>query len=331
MAAREKAEGGAKRSAKASGGRGRKSAAAEPASRGVTPRQSVASPPAAVRALGEDVEQDGGEVVGTWRDPLGGHWQLLVVLPIDRVEPTPFQRDVSAAHVERLGRVLDKLDRFLDPVIAVRRGDGSYWTPNGNHRLHAMRALGARSITALLAPEEELAYEILALNTEKAHNLRERALEVIRMARELATIEDEPERAWADVFEEPSLLTLGACYERRGRFAGSAYHPVLKRVESFLSSKLPRALEVREQRAEAVLAVDDAVAEAVARLKERGFESPYLKNFVVARINPLRSQRGKRGAFDETLATMRAAAERFDAGKIRADQLARSGGSPSDD
>jgi len=300
-------------------------AGAQPAARGPTPRQAVGTPPAAVLALQEDVEQDGGEVAGAWRDPLGGHWQLLVVLPLDRVEPTPFQRDVSPAHVKRLAGVLEKLDRFLDPIIAVRREDGRYWTPNGNHRLTAMRQLGARSIAALLVPEAELAYEILALNTEKAHNLRERALEVIRMARDLAELEPQPERSFADIFEEPSLLTLGVCYEQRGRFAGSAYQPVLKRVESFLGSKLPKALETREARGARLLELEDAVGEAVAALKERGFESPYLKNFVVARINPLRA-RGAKGDFDETIGKMLAAAERFDAGKVKSEQLARTGG-----
>ena len=122
----------------------------------------------------------------TYRDPLGGHWQILAALPLDRVEPTPFQRDLSEAHVKRLTGVIDALDRFLDPIIAVRSADGRYWTPNGNHRLASLRALGARSIVALVLPEPEIAYKILALNTEKAHNLREKSLEVIRMARDLA-------------------------------------------------------------------------------------------------------------------------------------------------
>jgi ParB family chromosome partitioning protein len=302
----------------------------EPGSRGLSPRQAGSAPPAAVVALQEAVERDGGTAVGAWRDPLGGKWQVLAVLPIERLEPTPFQRDVSAAHVERLSACIDKLDRFLDPVIAVRREGGVYWTPNGNHRLHAMRALGARAITVLLVPEAEMAYEILALNTEKAHNLRERSLEVIRMARDLAEGDPRIERDCADLFEEPSLLTLGVCYEQRGRFAGSIYHPVLKRIDAFLGAKLPRALEPRAERAAALLALDDAVSEAVVTLKQRGFDSPYLKNFVVARINPLRFQRGKRADFDETLSQMRGAAERFDAGKVKSEHLARSGGAPEE-
>ena len=75
-----------------------------------------------------------------------------------------------------------------------------------------------------------------------------------------------------------------------------------------------------------VLALEEAVAEAIRGLKERGFESPYLRAFVVARINPLRFKRGAKADFDETIERMTASARRFDAGKIRADQVARAAG-----
>jgi ParB family chromosome partitioning protein len=279
-----------------------------------------------VRELFAAVEQDGGSVVGAYRDPLGGHWQALVLLPIERVEPTPFQRDLSASHVERLGAALGKLERFLDPILCVRGREGTYWTPNGNHRLAAMRALGARAITALLVPEEALAYEILALNTEKAHNLRERSLEVIRMARDLARLDDRKEEDCAAIFEEPAFVTLGICYERNGRFPGSLFHPVLKRIDAFLPARLPQALETREGRADELGRLEEAVSAAAAALKERGFESPYLKNFVVARIDPLRFKRGKRADFEATIAAMLAAARAFDASKAKLGDLDRSGG-----
>jgi ParB family chromosome partitioning protein len=194
-----------------------------------------------------------------------------------------------------------------------------------------MRLLGAKSITALLVPEEKMAYQILALNTEKAHNLREKALEVIRMERELALVDPGPERDYAAIFEDPVLLTLGLCYERNGRFAGGVYSPVLKRIESFLAAKLPKALEERAARAEQLFALDAAVSQAVAALKERGFDSPYLKNFVVARVNPLRFLREAQADWDETLAKMLAGAKRFDAAKIDAGQVARSGGPPAEE
>ncbi|HET7599135.1 MAG TPA: ParB N-terminal domain-containing protein [Gemmatimonadales bacterium] len=302
-----------------------------PASRGPTVGAVAgAEPPAAVERLAGEIEADGGAVIGRYRDPVGGHWQVLAALPLDAVEPTPYQRDLSEPHVARLADAIDRLDRFLDPVIAVRAGERRYWTPNGHHRVAALRQLGARTVVALVVPEPEVARRILALNTEKAHNLRERALEVSRLAQGLVEVDDRPERDFAVEFEEPALLTLGLCYQRNGRFAGASYLPVLKRVEQFLPNKLSRALEIRTARAERLMELDAAVAEAVARLRARGFESPYLRAFVVARINPLRFKRDAKADFDETIDRMLAAARRFDADRIRADQVAQASGPPEE-
>ncbi len=329
----KKDDGKSKKKPSAEGGKKRrkKKAGAEPQSRGLAASALAStSPPAAVQRLADAIEADGGAVLAVYRDPLGGNWQILAGLPIDSVQATPFQRDLSEAHAERLAAAIDKLDRFLDPVIAVRTDQGVYWTPNGYHRLEALRRLGAKSIAALVAPEKEVAYRILALNTEKAHNLRERALEVARLAQGLAELDDRPESEFVTEFEEPALITLGLCYQQRGRFAGGAYHPVLKRVESFLGSKLPNALETRREWAARLLELDDAVNAAVKALKEQGFESPYLKAFVVARINPLRFKREVSADVDETIEKMLAAAKRFDPSKVRADQLARASGPPED-
>ncbi|HWG54661.1 MAG TPA: hypothetical protein VN677_15305 [Gemmatimonadaceae bacterium] len=309
----------------------RKRAPAAAQSRGLDARRlAAAAHPAPVTALAERIEQDGGSVIGIYRDPLGSHWQVLAALPLDRVEPTPYQRDLSEAHVARLADAMDRLDRYVDPVTAVPADGGMYWTPNGYHRLGAMRQLGAKAIVAIVVPEHDVAHRILLLNTEKAHNLRERALEVARLAQALAQLDDRPEREFAVEFEEAALLTLGFCYERNGRFAGGAYHAVLKRCDRFLGMKLPRAIEVRREHAERVMELNDAVTEAVTALKERGFDSPYLRAFVVARINPLRFVRTGSPDFDETLDRMLASARRFDAGKIRADQVARTGGAPEE-
>jgi ParB family chromosome partitioning protein len=316
---------------KSGNGRRRRKKEVEPASRGLeAKRLASAAPPAKLEPLSAAIEEDHGAVLGVFRDPLGGNWQILAGIPIDRVEPTPYQRDLSDTHVKRLTAAIDKLDRYLDPVIAVRTDEGRYWTPNGHHRVAAVRALGGKSIVALVVPEMAVAHRILLLNTEKAHNLRERALEVSRLAEALAELDPRPEREFEAEFEEPSLVTLGFCYAQRGRFAGGAFHPVLKRVEKFLASKLPNALETRRARATKLLELEDAVNEQVKALKERGFESPYLKAFVVARINPLRFQRGAKAEWDETIDTMLASARRFDAGKIRPDQVARTGGPPEE-
>jgi len=275
--------------------------------------------------LARQVESDGGAVLTAYREPLGGHALLFTALPVEKVEPTPFQREVSDSHVRKLTLAMDKTKRYLDPIIAVRE-DGHYLTPNGGHRLTALKELGAKSVLALLVPERHVAYQILALNIEKAHNLREKALEVVRMYRDLAQKSDARESELALEFEEAALVTLGFAYEKRGRLAGGAYQPVLKKVDAFLDGRLSTTIPERERRADVVLAFDDAVSEAVARLKARGFESPYLKNFVVARVNPLRFIKGPPPAFDELFATMTKRAQGLDAGKIKGEDLARAGG-----
>ena len=305
--------------------------AAPPASRGLPASElsSGAVPPPAA-ALRDAIAADGGTALATYRDPLGGHWQILAALPIDKVEPTPFQRDLSDSHVKRLAAVIDALDRFLDPIVAVRTDDGRYWTPNGNHRLSSLKRLGAKAVVALVLPETEIAYKILALNTEKAHNLREKSLEVIRMARDLAARDRSPEASHALEFEEAAFLTLGVCYEKNGRFAGGAYHSVLRRVDAFSDEPLPRALEIREARAARVLELEEAVAGAMKALKERGFESPYLRAFVVARVNPLRFHKGEPPSFDATLEKMIASAKKFKPESIKAEHVARAAGPPDE-
>lgn len=302
---------------------------AEPGSRGLGAAELGAEPPPAdVAALAARVEADGGSVLGRYREPLGGAWTLLCGLPVERVEPTPFQRDLSEPHVARLAEGIAKQGRFLDPVVAVRTGDGRYWTPNGNHRLSAMRRLGARAIVALVIPDPQVAYRILAMNTEKAHTVREKALEVIRMARALADLDDRAEASFAFELEEPALLTLGLSYEARPRFSGGAYHPILKRVDGFLPERISKALAIRDRRARALLALDDVVGQAVDALKARGLESPYLRVFVLSRINYLKFVKGDPPPFDEALAKLLERARRFDATRVDRAALASASGPP---
>ena len=300
---------------------------AAPGSTGLSPKETAAPPGAAAQALAAAVEADGGAVIGHYRDPFGMRDLLLAVLPVDRVEPTPYQRDASDAHVKRLINAIDKIGSYLDPIVAIRHEQG-YWTPNGNHRLQAMKKLGAKSITALLVPESEIAFKILALNTEKAHNLREKSLETIRMLKALAGESARNESDFTFEFEDPVYLTLGLCYEGRPRFSGGAYQPVLRRVDDFLDLSLGKALVERERRAQLILQLDQAVSEVVKKLKERGLESPYLKAFVVARINPTRFSRAPAFDFDEVFEKMISSANRFRVEKIRQEDIARTGGAP---
>ncbi len=264
------------------------------------------------------VRSAGGAPIGAYRDPLGGRPLMLASLPLNAVQPTPFQRDLSPTHAKRLAQKIDETAAFLDPLIVVRGDDGRLWTPNGRHRLAAAKVLGLKQITALISPNDRLAYRILALNTEKAHNLRDRSLEVIRMARSLAKQQSTSrESQFTAEFESADLLTLGIVYEKASRFAGGAYSSLLKKVDRFSERTLPVSLREREGSAARLLEIDTQVKKLIATLQARGFKSPYLRNYVVARINPVRFHKAKKGdtappmPLAQALTRMAAAAKGF--------------------
>ncbi len=276
-----------------------------------------------------EVAAAGGVALGGYRDPLGGRTLVLAALPLDAVEPTPFQRDLSPTHVKRLAQKMEESGAFLDPLIVVRGADGKLWTPNGRHRLAAAKLLGLKVVTALVSPDESLAFRILALNTEKAHNLRDRSLEVIRMARALARESKAArESEFAAQFESPELLTLGIVYEEHGRFGGGAYGPLLKKLDRFGDRPLAASLREREGWAARIVEIDAEVKRIAAALQERGFRSPYLRSYVVARLNPVRFHRVKPGdtkppmPLPAALTRMAAAARRFDVASVRERDLA---------
>src|SRR5580765_514712 len=302
-----------------------------PKSVGLAPADITAPDDPEIARLTGQVQSDGGTVLAAYREPIGGTTVLLAALPIDRVEPTPFQRDPSEPHVKRLMNVIETLGRFLDPIIAIREHDG-YWTPNGNHRLQALRKIGAQTVIALLLPDPEVAFKILALNTEKAHNLKEKSLETIRMERALAERSGSRlEREFAFEFDQPAFLTLGAAYDQRPRLSGGAYQSVLRRIEDFLDERLTKALAERERRASKLLEIDDEVGRIVQKLKGRGFTSPYLRPFVVARINPIRFSTSTEFDVDDVLDRILRAAAKFNVEKIKQEDVVRAGGAPEEE
>lgn len=282
-----------------------------------------------ISGIRQQVASRGGAVIGAYREPLSGRPMILAALPVEAVQPTPFQRDLSPTHTQRLAAKIEESGSFLDPLIVVQGEDGNLWTPNGRHRLAAAKLIGLKQITALVSPDETLAFRILALNTEKAHNLKDRALEVIRMARSLVARSPRAKEAqFAAQFEAPELLTLGAVYERNARFAGGAYSSFLKKVDRFSDRTLLLSLRSRDDYAARIEQIDARVGRIIAALQARGFKSPYLRSYVVARINPVRFQRVKKGQTEppmpiaQALTRMAAAAQKFDLGSVTAADLA---------
>ncbi len=287
------------------------------------------------KALGDlpdTVENDGGAVLGTYSDPFGGTPVLVVSLPINKVEPTPYQRNPSDTHIKKLMTVIEKVGRFLDPLVLIRQ-DEAYWTPNGNHRLQAMKKLGAKSIIGLLVPEPEVAFKILALNTEKAHNVKEKSLETIRMARALAARKEGQETDYSFEFEQAQFLTLGAAYEQKKSLSGGAYTSILRRIDDFLDEPMAKALKERERRGDKILKLDEAVTKVVDALKAKGLTSPYLKAFVVARINYVRFSKATEFDFDEVIDKITGSAKKFNVERVKQEDVVKAGGggAPADD
>ena len=202
-------------------------------------------------------------------------------------------------------------------------------TGASGHRTAAAKVLGLKQITVLISPDETLSYRILALNTEKAHNLKDKSLEVVRMARNLAKRDPKrTEASLADEFEAAELLTLGLVYEENLRFGGGAYSPVLKKVDRLTTKPLPAAIREREGYAKRLSEIDGEVKRIVAELQARGMKSPYLRSYIVARINPVRVHKAKPGdrkpamPIAQALLRMLASAKKFDLNKVNMSDLA---------
>ena len=282
-------------------------------------------PSKTARALAEQIEADGGHVLAVYQEPVGDHWQVFCLLPRTKVDASPYQRDVSPTHVKRLTEAVRRVDRFVDPIVVVTPRPGVYWTPNGNHRRVALDKLKAEFVPAIVVAEADVAFLVLALNTEKAHNLKEKSLEVIRMYRGAAAEQpSSTEEDWSFQFESAHFITLGLLYEQNKRFAGGAFAPILRRVDKFLKTSLRRGLEDREERAALVRSVDEALAAVVARIKKRGINHPYVKNYVLARTTPLTRARKTLPSFDQTFKKLKDNLEDFDVSKVRYDEIQRS-------
>jgi len=279
--------------------------------------------PEEIKKLKEEVEKEGCNVLCIFKEPFADQYQLLVEVPIEKVQPTPYQRDLSEPHVKRLVEVIQTIGRYLDPIILVRPKPNIYWTPNGNHRREAMLRLGKERITGILIPDYSVSYQILALNTEKAHNIKEKSLEVIRMYKNI--MEEDPDKNESEYsfqFEEAPYITLGILYEEDEKFSGGAYHAFLKKVDWFLDIPLKNAYKERQNRAKVLAEVDEMVKEIIAKIRERGINHPFLKQFVVSKGNPFGRKRKVGVDFYEAFEMFKANLKKIDTSKVSLEEIA---------
>ena len=121
-------------------------------------------------------------------------------------------------------------------------------------------------------------------------------------------------------------MTLGIANEERPRLSGGAYSSILRRVDEFLDEPVAKALKERERRGKKILKLDDAVSAAVEKLKAKGLTSPYLKPFVVSRVNFTRFSKATSFDYDETLDKIIASAQKFNVERVKQEDVAKAGG-----
>ena len=124
-------------------------------------------------------------------------------------------------------------------------------------------------------------------------------------------------------------MTMGLCYEKNPRFSGGVYNSFVRRLTEFSESSLDKSLKAHEKVADLLLELDERVAEVVKKLKAKGFVSPYLKTFVVARSNPLRFMK-EPPELEDLLKTIRGKVERFNVDKVKQQDIVASGGPPDE-
>jgi ParB family chromosome partitioning protein len=73
------------------------------------------------------------------------------------------------------------------------------------------------------------------------------------------------------------------------------------------------------------------VTAVVEKLKAKGLTSPYLKSFIVARVNYTRFVKAPSIDFDEAFDKITASAQKFNVDKVKQDDVAKAGGGAPDE
>ena len=314
--------------------RKRRKKAAEAASRGLAAADLASgSPSPEASALRAAVEADGGLPLS----PLPRPARRALAAP-RRAADRPRRAHAVPARplggARRAARARDRRARTVPRpdhrrAHGRRAGTGRRTATTGSPRCGAR---ARKSIVALVVPETEVAYQILALNTEKAHNLREKALEVIRMARELAGRGDAaPETQYALEFEEAALphprrllreerpvsrRRLPSRPQARGRVPGGAARR---------GARNPRGAR------RALLELDEAVTDGDARARRSAASRARTCAPSSSRGSTRSaSTRGDKPSFDATLDKMIGAAKKFKPESVKAEHVARAAGAPEE-
>lgn len=195
-----------------------------------------------------------------------GYTVRVALIPTDQIRIPSIQRDLSQTLVKRLALSIEKVG-FVEPILVVEE-DLGFEVINGQHRLEAAKSLGIEEVPAVIVPKE-LKDFVIALNVEKAPNLKDKAHQAYEIfSKHLQESPDMREEELADKVEEPYYVTVGFVIEelQDKKFPGYAFEKVLKKVDDFLGYPLKDAREERLKRAQVLEEVKEVLNERYAQL-----------------------------------------------------------------
>ena len=233
------------------------------------------------------------------KDPIKRQPLTITTVKKGDLEVVGHQRKPRPAHLKALTVSMERMG-FITPLVAVER-DGKYIVIDGQHRFTAGSELGVKEFPVVVVPEK-LARRMMSLNVEQSLNIREKATIALSIYREM--LEEKPQRKEddgdvVDILENAHVVTLGLAYEGNGRLAGSAYEPLLKNCDGFLSDPLSAAYEMRQQRAQTLLDAAKAVKAVEDALKAKGSWHSMARYQIISYANPAKRAR-KAADFDKT-------------------------------
>jgi ParB family chromosome partitioning protein len=208
------------------------------------------------------------------------------------------QRKPRASHLKSLTASIERIG-FVTPLVVVQRDD-RFVIIDGQHRFQAATDLGVKEFPVVVVPEK-LARRMMSLNVEKDLNIRERcdiALSIYREILEQTPKLTEDDGEITDTIEHAHYVTMGLAYEGKGRLAGGAIEPILKKTDGFLDKAMPEAYEIRQQRAEKVLEAWALIKAVEDALKEKGMWHSMVRYQIIAAADPAKRAR-KPADFDK--------------------------------
>lgn len=227
-----------------------------------------------------------------FKEPFKGYEASFDEIPTDKLEIVPYQRKPSKAHISNLSRSISKFG-FVVPLVVAKKDENTYIVLDGQHRYLASLELGITKIPCIVVPSE-LTTLMLTLNVEKQPTIKEKAYVSLRVYQ--ALLEESPEKMETDPdilesVEEIYFVTLGLVYDRKDRFAGSAYESIMKKADFALDIPLEDGWKERGRRADVIYEIDSIVTDIVAQLKDMGRWHPFIYKEVVSYVNPIKRKK----------------------------------------